>query len=143
MKLSIGVLAFLCFSFLGKAQQTTFQPGITFTDGSVTALVTGPTLPCPVFFDWCKTLNTSQLLWFYVSTTDPTITTFQATAVYTPNDGSADVTLIGKCDVPTIVVPGKVPGLALIVLTLPYPATVKSATISPVGPKQTSLVVFP
>ena len=95
-----------------QAQAATFTPGVTFTDGPVTALVMGPSLPCPPFFDWCKALDTSQVLWFYASTTDPTIISFLVTATYTPADGSADVTITGPCAFPATVAPGQMPGMA-------------------------------
>ena len=145
MKFALRIFAALCLCLGALAQQpTTFQPGVTFTDGAMTALVMGPTLPCPPQFNWpwCSALNTNQYLWFYASTTDAAVISFLVTATYTPADGSADVTVSGTSVVPAAVVPGKVPGLATIVLTLPYPAAIKGATISPVGVKQTSAIVF-
>jgi len=110
----------------------------------MTALVTGPSLPCPPAFNWpwCSALNTGQTLWFYASTTDPTVIEFTIHATYTPVDGGADVTVSGKAAFPANPAPGQAAGLALGVLTLPYPAKVKSATISPVGITQTSNVAF-
>jgi len=146
MKPTNAAVLILAIATVGIAQQQpmTFTPGISFTDGSVTALVIGPTLPCSPQFNWpwCKALNTSQLLWFYASTTDPTVTSFQITATYTPADGSANVTLTGVCAFPTDPAPGQVKDLALGTIKLPYPAILVGATISPVGLKQTSVVTF-
>ena len=140
-KLTVVLLALAAFATLNA--QTAFQPGVPFTDGTLTAVIAGPTLPCPPAFNWpCTALNTSQYVWFYASTTDPSINSFQIAVTYTPADGGPDVTVRGYCSFPAVLSPGQLLGMAVGELTLPFPATVKSATISPVVVKQTSSVVF-